>query len=341
VPIVDLDALPAVDARVVAVGGPCAAAGACGGGWFVVARDGATIAVRDADGRSVVEWPLPRGFAGAPRVALSSEASWAAVAGEREVWMVELASGQVRTVAHPSWKGRSGGDVAFDPNDAGGPRVWAVWPRERASGLLRQPPTGVLARIDARSGAVLEEHDLHDDHPEGYFLHAVPGRGVVVHGMYGQDGSTVWYARSRGGDVGEVRSAGFTGIVSSIDPTSGEVLVTPHDDMDVEVRTWWDHELVGGAPGEELFGTWDEQEDLLDTVEGPDGFDNAAGFVDAERIVVATQSERFLVLDRSTGTPLGRLRVGGADPFAHWVHQLAPGRLLLVDPSGPSVVDVG
>jgi hypothetical protein len=220
--------------------------------------------------------------------------------------------------------------------------LWVVVPGAKATGLLRQPPSGVVLLVDARTGAVVDQMDLGDDHPEGYTMLVAPDRGVVLNGAYGQDGSRTWCLQT-GGDAIEAQDLGWTNVASGFHPATGEILFMPHDDPDIEVRAWWTGELVGRCAGSDVFGGWDDQDDLE---EEPDSYGYTGAFLDGDRLVASTWSDRWLVVDRPSGRPVGRLTVDAEECDAVTIEQVADGVLLCVGTSTLLVdvdvdVDVG
>ncbi|MBI2703676.1 MAG: hypothetical protein HYX32_00065 [Actinobacteria bacterium] len=339
-PIVDLDALPVVPTNEVFRYPGCAVAGAADkdGRWFAIAADGGRVSLFDRGGQHQVEWPLPTDFLGtAHSASIDLRSMTLAVTGAEAVRIYDLDREEIRTVGHPRWRDWCGGSAAFDPTAADGGRLWIARPLDEPLGQV-QPSAGVLGLVDARTGAVVEDHELNDSWPESFKLYQAPHRGLVLGGSYGQDGSRVWFVR-RVDSSTVLRAAGWTEIVCAIDPSSGELLYAPHNGQDVEVRTWWNNDLVVRSRGDAWFGTLDEQDELLESVEGPDGFEPPGAFIDDRRLIVSSRSDRLLVIERSSGAVIGQLQVSDADD-GHWsrVHQLAPGSLLLVNSAGLSLV---
>ncbi len=322
--VLDLDDLPEItgtvqrrlDGRVVA--------GRWAGGWYALDLATGGLALRDPDGDVVAEpWSLPvDGLGPTGPVAVDPAGALVAV-GERDHVRLVDRSGEVRRLDLPSWGPHRRSAVVFDP--APGPaRLWVAAPAEAARGLLPQPPAGELLLVDPARAAVLGRAVLGDDHPEGYELRAAPGSGVLLAGAYGQDGARAWCLTIHG-DAIEARSLGWTGVAVDVDGARGEILCTPHDDEDVQLLSWDDGSVLRSVDGTDVFGDPESYEELDDE---PDGFDYGGAFVDDDRLVVLTRSERALVFDRRTGAPLGRLVVGGGDLNASVVTRIAPGRLV-------------
>jgi hypothetical protein len=116
-----------------------------------------------------------------------------------------------------------------------------------------------------------------------------------------------------------------TGVASGFHPARGEILFMPHDDPDIELRAWWTGEPVGRCDGSDVFGAWDEQDDLDDE---PDSYGYTGAFLDGDRLVASTWSDRWLVVDRSSGAPTGRLTVDGEECDAVTIEQVTDGVLL-------------
>jgi hypothetical protein len=330
-PIIDLDALPEVTGRVLFRTAGSAEVGPCDGGWFFVERGQATVQLVDASGAPFDQLPLPPDASATarPQLAVDPRAGRVGIDGRDRATVINRA-GEVVTIAHPAWQRMTGGALAFDPTDAGRDRLWLVAPSVAVKGLLPQPPSGVVSLVDTTTGAVLDTFDLDDDHPEGYTMLVAPGRGVVLNGAYGQDGSSTWCLRTDGTRI-EVQAFGDTGVASSFDDERGEIMFMPHDEEDVEVRAWWTGETTAQSRGEELFGSWEEQEEAMESGEledEPDGFDYLGCFLDGERLAVLTRSERVLVLDRATGRAIGRVVVDGVEIDPVTVERVAPGTLL-------------
>jgi hypothetical protein len=315
----DLDALPEIPGEVVLRTRRGVHAGICAGGWFL--RDKGTLQVLDADGTVRAELPPPPTSEPQP-LAVDPSTRRSAWARTDRVTLVGADGGTV-DIPHPAWRGLSHGAVAFDPTDAGRDRLWSVIPSKRPGGLLPQPPSGVVTLLDAATGSVVASAELHDDHPEGYSMVLAPDRGVVLAGGYGQDGSMTWCLSTDGSSI-HLGALGWTGIAAAWDAGSAEILLMPHDDPFLELRGW-------GARGgttfstEDTFGTWEEQEELGGE---PDGYDFDGTFLDDQRLVALTWSGRVLVIDRSSGRPIGRLVVDGDDPDVAGIEQVGPGRLL-------------
>src|SRR5262245_30539718 len=189
-PILELDALPARPARGLYRSQAGAGGGWCTGGAFVVDRTMGRVTVLDPDGgvQDTMSIP-PEHVAGPHQLRIDPIQRRVAVSHPDRALLI-AADGKVLTIEHPAWRGRAGGDVAFDPVTPD--RLWVVTPTEAVSGLMPQPPAGALLLVDTTTGAVVDRVALGDDHPEGYTFVAAPDRGVVLGGAYGQDGSQTW-----------------------------------------------------------------------------------------------------------------------------------------------------
>lgn len=302
----DLDALPEVPHRVVHRTARDTWVGACPGGWFVVDPSDGSVEVRDPHGGLLDEWRVPTEALAPPnrsRITVDARRRTVVVSQAAQTVVVDR-GGRSTIVPHARWERNAGGAVG-DPVVTDRSRLWVVAADEPTGILPPQPRTGVVTLVDGERGEVLDALVLDDGHPEGYTVLAVDGHGVVVNGAYGQDGSQTWFLRIGDDDRIEHRALGWTGIATAVDPARGEILFMPHDDTVVEVRRWWDGEVVLAVDGTDLFG------DPADAEEEPDGFGYEGTFVDAGRIVVATWLDRLLVLDRATGAPLGWFDVDG------------------------------
>jgi hypothetical protein len=325
-PIIDIDSLPAIPARVILRRPGRAAVRAWPGGWCFLPDASPTMEVLDADGSVIDQLPVDVGVHRPPRPRLNADPTQGRVgaAGVDHAIVVNRA-GEVTTIPHAAWNRHVGGDLAFDTSDAGRDRVWIVTPSTAVTGLMPQPPSGLVLLADAATGEVLDSLALDDDHPEGYTMFVAPGHGVVLNGAYGQDGSMTWCLRTDGARI-EASSFGDTGVASGFDPESGEIMFMPHDDEDVELRAWWTGELTAQARGAEIFGSWDEQQGA--ELDEPDGFGYQGCVIDESRLVTLTYEDRPLVVDRRNGAALGLLEVDGEELDTTTIEQVAPRRLL-------------
>jgi hypothetical protein len=324
----DLGSLPSVPLRVVHEAGPGVICGPCPGGWFTLDPVSGAIEVRDGDAAPMTSWQVtPDGRTFGIRPALTVDPRHRlVVVSEAARTIVVPEHGAPVSTDQPRW-GRNGGAAVIDPVERATPLLWSVVASAPAGGLAPQPPAGVVRLIDAARGDILDVVELRDGSPEGYTMHPVPGRGVVLNGSYGQDGSETWFLRADDGRI-DVRPRGPGGIVGSVDPARAEVLVLPHDDTVVEILTWWDGERVLAVDGDDLFETDDEGAALdEDEDDEPDGFGYQGVFLDADRLVASTWSDRWLVMGRANGEPQGWL--DERDLGIGFAEQVGPGRLLV------------
>ena len=338
----DFDALPLLAGRRLFHSTTATGAGVCADGvsWYLLEEGADVVQVLDSDGGVVDRLPVPPLPPGrVRRLAVDAAGRRVAVAGQDHV-AVAGADGAPQRVDHHAWNGFVGGDVAFDPSPESSDLLWMATPSATVTGYVRQPPAGVVSLVDLGTGAVVDTVDLEDRSPEGYEMLVMPGRGVVLDGAYGQDGSLTWFLRSNGRRI-EHRSPDFTGTASDIDAPSGGILLMPHTQYVAEVGTWWDGEVTSVLSDVPV--TYKEDEHEGDEVyEDADSFGYRGALLHEGLVVALTREGRAIAIDTSVCQPHACLVVDGETPEGYSVRSVGRDRLLFTGGSVTLVaIDAG
>ena len=330
--------LPTLSYRVRQLVDPDVVCGPCTGGWYQLRPAAGGVTILDADGATIDEWAV------SPGALVGRGTRWPVTTvdptGRRVVRTredrtdVADAAGGVISIGHTRWA-RNAGVAAIDPGRPD--RLWTVT-ASRPTGHT-QPPSGIVGLVDVASGEVVDAVDLDDGAPEGYSMLTMGDRGLVLNGGYGQDGSMIWFLRVGDGDRIERRTIDDSGVLADADPERGEILILPHDGDHLEIRTWWDGELVTQVDSvalfEELGGVDDEDDDGYDE---PDMFDFQGSFLGPDHLVGLTTLERILVLRRD-GTAVGWLDDPGTVDLGGFA-SIGRGRTLARGRHGTAVLEL-